>query len=422
MSSDFGLAKIAEHFGKQEAVALFREAAALEEADDIDGSIKLYRRAFKLWDALDSTLESGLPRAVRREAEAAGIDCQALAGESMETEQSLRFDISETADWMAHLDEHGYCVIAQVADAEAVEKAKSLMWDFLENAPGSKVKRDDSLTWGTCDWLPSSQNGILGSHGFGQSEFCWHTRLLPAVKQIFAAIWGCDDLIVSFDGGNIFRPWAQQPEWRTEGSWWHVDQNVSLPGKQTRVSVQGLVTFTDAHPGTGGLCVIPGSHKQHQSVCERACSDKLSGNFVLIQPGDPCLETGARLVCAKAGDLVLWDSRCIHCNTPGIQHQPTESADSGADPKLEFATMPIEANAQLLRVVGYVCMTPASWATQDVLSKRKVAFLENMTLDHWPHEVHDLGPSCPPSNKWSDASDMQKHMVVGASSSLMKEL
>lgn len=32
------------------------------------------------------------------------------------------------------------------------------------------------------------------------------------------------DLIVSFDGGNAFRPWKIKPEWSTDGGWWHVDQ------------------------------------------------------------------------------------------------------------------------------------------------------------------------------------------------------
>lgn len=437
MPSDSGLSKIAQHFGKEEAVAVFRQAAATEEAGDCEGSIKLYRRAFKMWDALDSGFDDGgLPRAVRHAAEAAGIDCDALADALLVTDATPRFAVSASSEWLPYLEEHGYCVLADVADEEEVTLAKSLMWNYLESIPDTKVRRDDISTWEDEDWVPSTHNGVFGSHGFGQSAFCWHTRLLPGVRQAFTAIWDCCDLLVSFDGGNVFRPWAQKEQWRTHGGWWHVDQNVFLPGKSDRSSVQGLVTYIDATPETGGLCVIPGSHKHHISVCERSCAQTVRKDCVQVQPGDPVLESGGQLVCAKAGDLILWDSRCVHCNTPGVvntreaQGEPGDSnngiqqlgaatEDTGsmstAEPSVQACT-----NSELLRVAGYVCMTPAAWACNDVLAKRKDAFIDNETIDHWPHEYH--GPceklSWPPSNTWSDASELQRQMVVGALSSL----
>merc|ERR1719316_1926134 len=88
---------------------------------------------------------------------------------------------------------------------------------------------------------------------------------------------------------------------------------------------QGLVTFTDATPATGGLCVIPGSHRNFEAVCQRAYSHQLPCDFVPVQQGDPVFDLGGKLVCAKAGDLLLWDSRCVHCNTPGVTE--TENTD-----------------------------------------------------------------------------------------------
>ena len=80
--------------------------------------------------------------------------------------------------------------------------------------PDTQVKRDDVRTWGCpklgcgqqvnemphaykmvvfCkhnetaaprkDWLPSPSNGILHGFGFGQSDFMWHLRMLPGVKD-----------------------------------------------------------------------------------------------------------------------------------------------------------------------------------------------------------------------------------------------
>ena len=54
-------------------------------------------------------------------------------------------------------------------------------------------------------------------------------------------------------------------------------------------------------------------------MCKRNESSKFPGDFVPIPVTDPLLVQDTNqpgLVCAKAGDLILWDSRCIHCNTP----------------------------------------------------------------------------------------------------------
>merc|ERR1711865_678848 len=119
------------------------------------------------------------------------------------------------------LKENGYCVLTGAADAKAVEQADALLWDFLESHPASQAKHEDPTTWDDA-WLPNTSNGILGIHGFGQSAFCWHARLLPKVRQAFEMVWSCKDVIASFDGGNMFRPWRSKPERRTAGGWWHV--------------------------------------------------------------------------------------------------------------------------------------------------------------------------------------------------------
>lgn len=411
---DLKLNEIAKHFGHEEAVALLRDAMAKEEAGDFCDAVKQYKKAYRLWPALDSIDDNGLPRAVRREAESDGIDCSGSSEPQLQTETSPRFAASETKEWLSYLQEHGYVVLAAVADNTAIAKAKSLMWDYLESATHMQVKRQDSATWGKeSGWLPSQGNGLLGGRGFEHSAFCWHTRLLPGVKQAFQAIWDSSDLIVSFDGGNVFRPWKTKPEWRTEGGWWHVDQNASLPGKDGRVCVQGLVTFTDATPATGGLCVIPGSHNHFEAVCQRAYSHQLPCDFVPVQPGDPVFDLGGKLVCAKAGDLLLWDSRCVHCNTPGVTETENHVGDKN---RMNFESSAAEsAEAELLRVVGYVCMTPASWAPEDVLRKRKDAFINKVGTNHWPHEHHpgDPGPLFLSPNDWGDVTDVHRHLIVG---------
>jgi hypothetical protein len=48
----------------------------------------------------------------------------------------------------------------------------------------------------------------------------WHCRSAPAVKRAFASIWGTDDLVTSFDGMCVFRPWQIDETWKTIRSWY----------------------------------------------------------------------------------------------------------------------------------------------------------------------------------------------------------
>jgi len=339
----------------------------------------------------------------------------------VEATRPPRFEIElQQADMLTYLDKHGYAVVAGVADDEAVTCVKSLMWDFLESVPNTHVRRNDVATWDIPgDWMPSETNGIIHGFGWGQSACMWKLRLLPRVKATFAAIWRTTDLLVSFDGGNAFRPWRYNRSWLTDGGWYHVDQNAMKPGGRGRQCVQGFVTLCDVSEETGGLVVVPGSHKQHTPMCERIKIAKAMGDFLPVPIDDPVLRLGARLICCKAGDLVLWDSRTVHCNTPALSalreevdvcsrssDRPTltavaepaseEQAEVGADTGRECPTEVDQAvKWELIRQVGYVCMTPAKLAPVDVVKKRQDAFENNISLSHWPHKYVMAGHALP---------------------------
>jgi len=319
-----------------------------------------------------------------------------------------RFDLdTDRSEFLAYLEEHGYAVVAGAADVRQIDAAKSLMWDYLEGIPNTQVSRDDVRSWGLKgDWMPSETNGILHGFGFGQSDFMWHLRLLPRVKAAFSAIWNTDDLIVSFDGGNAFRPWTYTRSWLTIGGWYHVDQNATKSGGVGRVCIQGFVTLLDATGDTGGLVVVPGSHKQHSAMCLRSKKAKAMGDYIPVPVGDPILEKGACLICARAGDLVLWDSRTVHCNTPALTalYAPEDDANECKSPEelcgseqatAAAATSPVTEQWDLIRQVGYVCMTPAKFASQETLSKREDAFVNNVSTSHWPHKMVMGGHALP---------------------------
>ena len=125
-----------------------------------------------------------------------------------------RFDVADEHGLLSHLDEYGYVVIADVSTAAENIAAIDRFWaHLLDKSP--QLDRHCPDTWQEPAWLPSRDNGIWGSHGANHSEFCWTTRLLPRVRQAFACVWDTEDLIVSFDAANAFRPWKRNCEWLT---------------------------------------------------------------------------------------------------------------------------------------------------------------------------------------------------------------
>lgn len=290
---------------------------------------------------------------------------------------SERFAFDDTRAY-DHLAERGYVVIGGVASADETAHALALLWSHLESL-GTGIDRRDPETWDDNRWVGDPTTGILPDYGVPQSAFLWYCRALPKVVSTFARIWGTPDLLVSFDGAGAFRPTAVKARWKTRASWYHTDQN----GLRERgfSCVQGLVNLAPAGPDRGGLVVVPGSHRRHAALFEAQREALASAkNFVRISPewlaglGDEA----PLKICCEAGDLVLWDSRTVHCNT----RAPARPALPPGPPALE-------------RVVAYVCMTPRDRAPDlpELARKRHTAFLQGLGTNHLPH---DFEPKPPP--------------------------
>lgn len=294
--------------------------------------------------------------------------------------ESPRFDVDDLK-FLEYLEEYGYVVIKGVASASDVAAAHDALWEFLQPACG--MKKEDPSTWTDFKFhqIGSPDMGILHSNGINHSAYLWKARLLPKVRQAFASIYKDNNLLTSFDGGNIFRPWHNKsiPDAeliRTRSGWFHVDQGSKLRGLQC---VQGLVTFTDADAETGGFCVIPGSHKYHDDLVSKYGGG--GSNFVRCPMEYPALDDAQILPKLKAGDLLLWDSRTIHCNCPSL----LPSNNSNSSSKGSESPLITKSPNELLRMAAYVCMTPAKWATAEVLRTRVKLFERGKGTTHWPH-------------------------------------
>jgi len=240
--------------------------------------------------------------------------------------ETPRFDAADVEGWKAHLAAHGFVVLAQAASPDEVQLAWSLLWDFIEASDrAGQIRRGDVGTWGDDDrkdfgWPAGKADGIIHDRGIGQSELLWYIRGLPTLHRAFASIWRTDRLVTSFDGAGAFRPFGQDESWKTtKRHWYHVDQAHMKPGLHC---IQGQVTLTDVTAATGGLVVVPGSHKFHTEVLRSYA--RTNWDYIALRSTDRILTEGGgpRLVAARAGDAILWDSRTIHCNHAAARQGP----------------------------------------------------------------------------------------------------
>jgi len=270
-----------------------------------------------------------------------------------------------------HLESEGYVVIANALSPAEAQQSLDLTWDYLEQL-GTGIDRNDMSTWGDDRWPIVTSGGIVPSLGIGHSAAQWFTRSIPSIKKAFVSIWEDEDLLVSFDGMALWRPTDVDPEWATTrgGSWLHVDQHpITRPGFHC---VQGAVSLMASSPATGGNILIPGSHKWFADIpttySERLGRLPVTLDHFRFPADDPRLQDTPPIMChMEAGDMMLWDSRTVHCSSPGIE--PAPASDS--------------AVPSLIRAASLVCMMPKSRASDEVIAQRRAAVPTRTSTTNW---------------------------------------
>jgi ectoine hydroxylase-related dioxygenase (phytanoyl-CoA dioxygenase family) len=338
-----------------------------------------------------------------------------------------RIDFEETDKWHNYLQENGYVVIKNVLLPEKVKEVRGKVWDFLESL-GTGIKRDDKSTWANQNWPNTFSNGIISQYGVGQSEASWTVRVEPRLRQVYETIFGGSrELLVSFDGINVFRPPSDsgKEKWVTTGLWPHLDQNYHMGQafQKQGVSVQGAVNLIDSGPEDGGFICVSGSNKlfEHIYTTYEFGGEKRKGarHFVQMKPDHEMWTTDeklAKLSCVKvsagAGDLILWDSTVLHWNTP--------------------VTNLNKRYEELARCAVYVCMAPVEQVSRpgqlETLRKLRLNCIANFkSTSHWPticsipaaprwprkkplKPIDIEGPRIPSKTATTDAA---RHLILG---------
>lgn len=204
----------------------------------------------------------------------------------------------------------------------------------------------------------------------------WDIRSEPELIKVFEKLWGTDELLVSFgasirddsslfnvltthvtvDGANFSIPLPASEIQDGGKPWPHVDQS---PLKREKQCIQGIMNLAPNGPEDGGLMVLEGSFSLYKEFFDSHDHDQPEGGWPTY---DSYHHTESQLqwfydrgctwkhVDAAPGDVILWDSRCIHY---------------GAAPK-----------GQNARYATYVCYKPANMISPEQLELKKKAYHE----------------------------------------------
>lgn len=188
--------------------------------------------------------------------------------------------------------------------------------------------------------------------------------------------------------------------------WFHIDQNPEQ--KPDFTSVQGLVNLIPVTERSGGNVLVMESHKmfpdhylQQPKQNETSAHDvnlfyyerlkEINGDdWLEIDPHDHVLLREESIVTCLlgAGDMLIWDSRLVHCSHPGRSSTKCGEKNEKENSMTDDGGL---QNQGLTRVAGLVNMIPRAKCKLDVHTERLQAVQNARTLTHWVDKVSGLG-------------------------------
>lgn len=260
-----------------------------------------------------------------------------------------------------NLDANGFAVVKHVISPEQAAAYVDRAYTWLEGF-GKGFDRNDRSTWKVQNLPNFNKGGLYNRHGSGHEQFVWDIRSEPGLIDTFAKIWGTDQLFVSFDGVNVSLPFDKD-DTVDRAPWPHVDQS---PMRRFKHCIQGIMNLYENGPHDGGLMVLEGSFGLYNAFFDAHEADAPPGGWSKKDSFNYKPEhlqwfynQGCRWkkVEAGPGDVILWDSRCIHYGAAAEGDRP--------------------------RVATYVCYKPARDSTEE-LDKRRRECMEN--YDNTTHD------------------------------------
>lgn len=229
-------------------------------------------------------------------------------------------------------EKYGLVVGRGVVSKEMCRQTTERMKQLLQKLSNNRFDLDDPSTY---DSIPLDDNNVpCISRGFFE---VYHDNSLAKLRQSIriylhhVLIWGRTDLWTSFDRFGIKLPQNED----SKGLPLHVDQNPLVHAKFK--TTQGVLALVDCPVPQGTFVSVPCSRnlfsKYEKSIKKH--DPDYRGEYV--EAGwDPSLDqeltSHAQPIPIRAGDLVSWDSRTTHANSPNLAATPRMVAYISAGP------------------------------------------------------------------------------------------
>ena len=242
------------------------------------------------------------------------------------------------------ISKYGVAIVENVLNDNEIKKMNDGMFDYLEHITQNfeiPITRDNEDSWREYSKLYPKHSMLLQNWEVGHSQFIWDIRQNSKVCDVFSNIWdvGKDELLTSFDGASFHFPHEVIKRGWFRNEWFHTDQRFA---NNDFSCIQSWVTGYDVEPGDGTLSFLEKSNNFHKQFSEdynmKEHKDFKKDWFKINQEQvQYFIDKGCKRRCitCKAGSMVLWDSRLMHCGKEPIKERENKK----------------------FRNVVYVCMT-----------------------------------------------------------------
>jgi len=291
------------------------------------------------------------------------------------------------------IEMYGVAIIPNVITEEECVNMLNGMWEYFEHITKNWTKpilHNNLESWKEIYKLYPLHSMLIQYWNVGHAQVSWNIRQNPKIIEIFAHFWKCspEELLVSFDGLSFNLPpettksgWSKTSKDNSNistNTWLHTDQ--SFMNNEFKC-IQSWVTALDVNEGDATLAFMEGSNKYHKdfNICYKIsekANNKKSIDYIEHrkkykndwyklnnEEEQFYLNKGCsykKIKCPK-GSMVFWDSRTIHCGTEAMKTREKPN----------------------IRAIIYLCYMPRSLCSKVDLEKKKKAFNELRSTNHW---------------------------------------
>ena len=266
------------------------------------------------------------------------------------------------------LEKYGYAVIPDILKLDECIHFRDRIWTELEYVSKNKFNHSIIDTWKYFDLFNPSYSMLLHNHSLGHIQPIWDLRQHPSIYNVFENIWmePVENLLTSFDGMAVLLPPEKTGKGYISDEWYHTDQSSKKIGRHC---IQSMITLYDINEYDSTISLLEKSHLFHESFFIDCQINNRSDWYLLKNDqknyfiDKSCNEI---MIRAKAGSMILWDSRTIH-------------QGKGVDPLRTIENF---------RMVIYISMMPRSTITNPKLIQYRIkAFNKQKITSHWANSL-----------------------------------